>query len=140
MQRIKLAPFMALMVGISALACNLADDDGDQGSRALLVTVAQEEADHALTAYSVCEAAPTPSCSAEEEDLTDALVALDDARGEALAFRASVTADCADGTSVSCSGSDCYAKDDVGCACVSNGQLQSVAACPTTAPAPAPQN
>lgn len=127
---------MVFGLGLGATACDIEDHgDAEPGDRASLVERAEQQVSLALENYADCESEPEPVCSSEEAELADALVVLDEARGDdALAFRSQVTADCAGGTTVTCEGHSCYVADNVGCACVSGQTLQSVGACPTPTP------
>lgn len=132
MRTLGIFTFMVLGLGLGSLACDVEDAAvAEQGARGSLVERAELQASEALANYSDCESEPEPVCTSEEAELVDALVVLDEAKGDdALAFRSQVTADCANGTSVSCTGANCYARDNVGCACINGQTLESVGACP----------
>lgn len=90
-----------------------------------------------LTEYLECQADEARDCDAEEQRLTAALGELEPS-DEEQEFRSatSVTALCGGGCAaavVLCSGETCYQQDGVGCACITQGVLVSVADC-TTAP------
>lgn len=132
MRSLGIFTFMGLGLGLGALACDVEDRrDAAPEDRAALVERAEQQASLALENYADCESEPEPVCASEETELVDALVVLDEAKGDdALTFRSKVTAECAGGTTVTCSGISCYVADNVGCACVNGQTLQSVGACP----------
>lgn len=137
MRSLGIFTLMALGLGLGASACDVESHASEgQGARASLVERAEQQASLALANYADCDSEPEPVCSSEETELVDALLVLDEAKGDdVLTFRTKVMADCAGGTTVSCSGNSCYATDNIGCACVNGQPLQSVGACP---PAPVP--
>lgn len=128
---------MVFGLGLGTLACDVEDQGHTApGDRAALVERAEQQASLALENYSDCDSEPEPVCTSEEAELVEALVVLDEAKGDdELTFRTKVIAECAGGTTVSCSGNSCYVADNVGCACVNGQTLQTVGACP---PAPEP--
>lgn len=132
MRSLGIFTLMTLGLGLGASACDVESHASEgQDARASLVERAEQQASLALENYADCESEPEPVCESEQEELVDALVVLDEAKGEhALAFRSSVSADCANGAKVTCSGVSCYATDNVGCACLNGTTLQSVGACP----------
>lgn len=137
MRSLRIFTSMVFGLGLGTLACDVEDQGSERpDDRSALVERAEQQASLALENYADCDSEPEPACSSEETELVEALVVLDEARGDdALTFRTKVVADCADGSTVSCSGNSCYATDNVGCACVNGQTLQTVGACP---PAPEP--
>lgn len=137
MRSLGIFTLMVFGLGLGTLACDVEEQGGARSDdRAALVERAEQQASLALANYADCDSEPEPVCSSEETELVDALLVLDEAKGDdVLTFRTKVMADCAGGTTVSCSGNSCYATDNIGCACVNGQTLQSVGACP---PAPVP--
>lgn len=125
------AIFTFIVLGSGAIGCDVEGVGPEAGSRDALVERAESQASLALENYADCESEPEPVCEGEEAELVEALVELDEAQGpDRLEFRTTVTASCANGGSVSCSGNACYVADNIGCACVSGQTLQSAAGCP----------
>lgn len=114
-----------LILCAASSGCAVEDASNDETSR----QEAREIAELALDDYLVCQETQPNECASERDELEAALDELDVSLGN-VAFRGGAVADCAGGTTVTCSGASCTSADNVGCACSSGGMLTSVGACP----------